>query len=50
MSILRLILLGPARCQGCGALVWWSLTWSWDGWTERGGQRHRCVAEKREAA
>lgn len=35
----RPVTMGPAACQGCGSLVWWSGGL----WTERDGRWHRCA-------
>lgn len=35
----RPVTAGPAVCQGCGSLVWWSGAL----WTERDGLWHRCA-------
>jgi hypothetical protein len=41
------IILGPGRCDGCGARVWWAFKGVRGGatWRERTGDRHYCRAK-----
>jgi hypothetical protein len=41
-DIRALRIVGPAVCRGCGASVWWRMTWAWSGWTDADGRRHGC--------
>jgi hypothetical protein len=42
------IILGPCRCQGCGATVWWATRCTYQdacdaGWRDASQKLHRCA-------